>query len=165
MFNPVGVQTQQAANEKTQSAEGMDATAELTLQGDTSLMCLNSFISSIHFYVSFFLTILSALVFISRHAECCPQWNGSAGHAPYSFPHPPPASVWTEWAEDARPAAFGCAPQPAATRSCCSLPAAHAAGPCPANPWPPRQSNPSSIPPQGSLPSAGPLPPAPQHNQ
>lgn len=54
VFNPVGVQTQQAANEKTQSAEGMDATAELTLQGDTSLMCLNSFISSIHFYVSFF---------------------------------------------------------------------------------------------------------------
>uniref|UniRef100_A0AAX7SYE7 SR-related CTD associated factor 8 n=1 Tax=Astatotilapia calliptera TaxID=8154 RepID=A0AAX7SYE7_ASTCA len=50
VFNPVGVQTQQAANEKTQSAEGMDATAELTLQGDTSLMCLNSFISSIHFY-------------------------------------------------------------------------------------------------------------------
>ncbi|XP_004566574.3 SR-related and CTD-associated factor 8 isoform X2 [Maylandia zebra] len=33
VFNPVGVQTQQAANEKTQSAEGMDATAELTLQG------------------------------------------------------------------------------------------------------------------------------------
>uniref|UniRef100_A0A3Q4MIX3 SR-related CTD associated factor 8 n=1 Tax=Neolamprologus brichardi TaxID=32507 RepID=A0A3Q4MIX3_NEOBR len=46
VFNPVGVQTQQAANEKTQSAEGMDATAELTLQGDTSLLCLTSFISS-----------------------------------------------------------------------------------------------------------------------
>lgn len=33
MFNPVGVQTQQPNNEKMQSAEGMDATAELTLQG------------------------------------------------------------------------------------------------------------------------------------
>ncbi|XP_041827011.1 SR-related and CTD-associated factor 8 [Melanotaenia boesemani] len=34
VFNPVGVQTQQATNEKTpQSAEGMDAAAELTLQG------------------------------------------------------------------------------------------------------------------------------------
>uniref|UniRef100_A0A3P8TQL6 SR-related CTD associated factor 8 n=1 Tax=Amphiprion percula TaxID=161767 RepID=A0A3P8TQL6_AMPPE len=34
VFNPVGVQTQQAANEKApQSAEGMDAAAELTLQG------------------------------------------------------------------------------------------------------------------------------------
>uniref|UniRef100_UPI0037E848CF SR-related and CTD-associated factor 8-like n=1 Tax=Semicossyphus pulcher TaxID=241346 RepID=UPI0037E848CF len=34
VFNPVGVQTQQATNDKTaQSAEGMDAAAELTLQG------------------------------------------------------------------------------------------------------------------------------------
>lgn len=33
MFNPVGVPTQQASGEKTQSAEGMDAAAELTLQG------------------------------------------------------------------------------------------------------------------------------------
>ncbi|XP_040915862.1 SR-related and CTD-associated factor 8 [Toxotes jaculatrix] len=34
VFNPVGVQTQQAASEKTaQSAEGLDAAAELTLQG------------------------------------------------------------------------------------------------------------------------------------
>ncbi|XP_044023944.1 SR-related and CTD-associated factor 8 isoform X2 [Siniperca chuatsi] len=34
VFNPVGVQTQHATNEKTaQSAEGMDAAAELTLQG------------------------------------------------------------------------------------------------------------------------------------
>ncbi|XP_047466976.1 SR-related and CTD-associated factor 8 isoform X2 [Mugil cephalus] len=34
VFNPVGVQTQQSANDKTpQSAEGMDAAAELTLQG------------------------------------------------------------------------------------------------------------------------------------
>ncbi|XP_072220924.1 SR-related and CTD-associated factor 8-like isoform X1 [Leuresthes tenuis] len=34
VFNPVGLQSQQATNEKTpQSAEGMDAAAELTLQG------------------------------------------------------------------------------------------------------------------------------------
>ncbi|XP_019940475.2 SR-related and CTD-associated factor 8 [Paralichthys olivaceus] len=34
VFNPVGIQTQQATNEKTaQSAEGLDAAAELTLQG------------------------------------------------------------------------------------------------------------------------------------
>ncbi len=40
MFNPVGVQTQQATNEKTvQSAEGMDAAAELTLQGKDILTC------------------------------------------------------------------------------------------------------------------------------
>uniref|UniRef100_A0A8C4DDZ6 SR-related CTD associated factor 8 n=1 Tax=Dicentrarchus labrax TaxID=13489 RepID=A0A8C4DDZ6_DICLA len=38
MFNPVGVQTQQATNEKAaQSAEGMDAAAELTLQGEALL--------------------------------------------------------------------------------------------------------------------------------
>lgn len=40
VFNPVGVQTQQATNEKTaQSAEGMDAAAELTLQGEAMLTC------------------------------------------------------------------------------------------------------------------------------
>lgn len=40
MFNPVGVQTQQGANDKpTQSTEGMDAAAELTLQGEAMLMC------------------------------------------------------------------------------------------------------------------------------
>lgn len=40
MFNPVGVQAQQATNEKSgQSAEGMDAAAELTLQGEAMLMC------------------------------------------------------------------------------------------------------------------------------
>lgn len=34
VFNPVGVQTQQAANDKTpQVSEGMDAAAEITLQG------------------------------------------------------------------------------------------------------------------------------------
>lgn len=39
VFSPVGVQTQQATNEKTsQSAEGMDA-AELTLQGEAMLKC------------------------------------------------------------------------------------------------------------------------------
>lgn len=38
VFNPVGVQTQQTTNEKTpQSAEGMDAAAELTLQGEMML--------------------------------------------------------------------------------------------------------------------------------
>lgn len=40
VFNPVGVQAQQGASEKTsQSAEGMDAAAELTLQGEAMLMC------------------------------------------------------------------------------------------------------------------------------
>lgn len=34
VFNPVGVQAQQAANEKAQQSEGMDAAAELTLQGE-----------------------------------------------------------------------------------------------------------------------------------
>ncbi len=38
IFNPVGVQTQPATSEKTvQSAEGMDAAAELTLQGEAIL--------------------------------------------------------------------------------------------------------------------------------
>lgn len=40
VFNPVGLQTQQAANEKTaQSTDGMDAAAaaELTLQGEALL--------------------------------------------------------------------------------------------------------------------------------
>jgi len=40
VFNPVGLQAQQATNEKTpQSAEGMDAAAELTLQGERMLTC------------------------------------------------------------------------------------------------------------------------------
>lgn len=40
VFNPVGVQTQHATSDKTaQSAEGMDAAAELTLQGEAMLTC------------------------------------------------------------------------------------------------------------------------------
>lgn len=40
VFNPVAVQTQQAVNEKSlQSADGMDAAAELTLQGEATLTC------------------------------------------------------------------------------------------------------------------------------
>lgn len=40
MFNPVGVQPQQAMTDKTaQSAEGVDAAAELTLQGEAMLAC------------------------------------------------------------------------------------------------------------------------------
>lgn len=39
VFNPVGVQTQQANNNKIPpSAEGMDAAAELTLQGEVVLL-------------------------------------------------------------------------------------------------------------------------------
>lgn len=37
LFNPVGVQTSQASNEKTRSAEAMDVAAELTLQGKAML--------------------------------------------------------------------------------------------------------------------------------
>uniref|UniRef100_A0A665VPD6 SR-related CTD associated factor 8 n=1 Tax=Echeneis naucrates TaxID=173247 RepID=A0A665VPD6_ECHNA len=45
VFNPVGVQTQQGTNEKTaQSAEGLDAAAELTLQGDNSNFYLSLFV-------------------------------------------------------------------------------------------------------------------------
>lgn len=41
VFNPVGVQTQQATNEKTaQSADGLDAATELTLQGDNGFYFL-----------------------------------------------------------------------------------------------------------------------------
>lgn len=39
MFNPVGVQTQQAPDKTAQSADGVDAAAELTLQGEAKLTC------------------------------------------------------------------------------------------------------------------------------
>uniref|UniRef100_A0A672INM7 SR-related CTD associated factor 8 n=1 Tax=Salarias fasciatus TaxID=181472 RepID=A0A672INM7_SALFA len=49
VFNPVGVPTQQASNDKTQqSAEGMDA-AELTLQGKTIPTCISVFPSRVSF--------------------------------------------------------------------------------------------------------------------
>lgn len=53
VFNPVGVQTQQAANDKSaQSVEGMEAAAELTLQGEemrihTDLQRNKTFISGV----------------------------------------------------------------------------------------------------------------------
>lgn len=37
VFNPVGVQNPQASEKAAQSAEGLDATTELTLQGEASL--------------------------------------------------------------------------------------------------------------------------------
>lgn len=41
MFNPMGIQAQQSASDKpAQSAEGVDATAELTLQGEQFLFVL-----------------------------------------------------------------------------------------------------------------------------
>lgn len=49
VFNPVGIQTQQATSEKMpQSADGMDAAAELTLQGETMLTSI-IFISASYF--------------------------------------------------------------------------------------------------------------------
>lgn len=50
VFNAVGVQAQQATNEKTQSAEGMDAAAELTLQGEAMLTCSYIDYRSINFF-------------------------------------------------------------------------------------------------------------------
>lgn len=57
VFNPVGVKTQQANNDKIpQSAEGMDTAAELTLQGNLAV-----------FVYFIFITIYVWIFFI----DCC----------------------------------------------------------------------------------------------
>lgn len=56
MFNPVGVQTRQATDKTAQSAEGVDAAAELTLQGEALLTC---FYVNRFFLVKFFFYLIS----------------------------------------------------------------------------------------------------------
>lgn len=101
MFNPVGVQSQQASGDKTaQAAESVDA-AELTLQGEQRSVFLTCE-SKRH------LALTVVIVgFFDRHAECGPQWDGSPWHASLCLPCTPVASAWFGWTENARPYASG----------------------------------------------------------
>lgn len=103
MFNPVGVQSQQASGDKAaQAAESVDA-AELTLQGEQGsvfLMCETA-LSKGH------LALTVVVVGFFRHAECGPQRDGSPWHASLCLPRTPVASAWFGRTENARPYASG----------------------------------------------------------